>query len=218
MFKFVESLFRALSNWGFCHRYPFWKMPDIWCEKRGLRGFVERYSTTWYDSIPSGWRKAFGIALSDDLKEACIAGMARAEENGKKASWGDVISIGDVKEKYGTLNIYASGSDTIQMVLDKYEHLSMGYCPLCGKPARYIMPGGYVLFICEECFEPHVRVRSCVPANGSVEDFKADHRLTRGDIPTITVYDGNGGSINTDPKGLFGIDLAKLWGLEGEDE
>lgn len=218
MLKFMESLFRALSNWGLCHRYPFWKVPTNWCEKKGIRGFFERYSTTWYDSICPGWRKAFGIALSNELKDACLAEMAHAKENGKKASWKDVICIGDVKEKYGTLTIFASGSDTIQNILGKYEHLSMGYCPLCGKPARYIMPGGYVLFLCDDCFEHYVRERSCVHANGSVEDFKAEHRLTRGDIPTITMYDGKDGSINTDPKELFGVDLAKLWGLEGDGE
>ena len=50
-----------IKNFFFCLRYPFWKSRNVWTGK------FCGYSSTSYDWIPEGWRKAFGKELSKDI-------------------------------------------------------------------------------------------------------------------------------------------------------
>lgn len=106
------------------------------------------YSSTWYDSIPKGWKIAFGKQLSDDIKKA---GKQTRKKSHKHISWKNMITWEQIKEKYGTLRLYASCSEEIFMVLQKYEDMSKDYCIECGKPAKY-MTKDRITFYCEDCF------------------------------------------------------------------
>ena len=100
---------------------------------------------TWYDSIDSGWKKAFGKQLSRDLKKALIKDK-------------DLYTFRfcDIKEKYGylVLDAFSYGPNT-EKVINYYENLSICYCYFCGKPSRYIT-AGWIEYVCKECAEKKI--------------------------------------------------------------
>lgn len=91
-------------------------------------------------------------------------------------SWSDILQFQQIKEKYGSLRLYATAIDEIQTILDKYELLSIGYCIHCGKPAR-CKTKGWVEYYCEDCAR---RV-----TNSPIDDLK----LTKNDLPELFTYD-----------------------------
>lgn len=165
------------KNFFFCLKYPFWKSRNVW------NGKFSGYTYTLYDEIPVGWRIAFGKKLSEDILKA---GKETRKRLKKHASWKEMISFQQIKEKWGELCLYASASHEIQDVLDYYEHLSQAYCICCGKPARYITKG-WVSFQCESCFEENLKDHDL--SKEEIEKEKKQCRLTKKDIPTITVWD-----------------------------
>lgn len=164
------------KNFFFCLKYPFWKSRNVWNDK------FSGYGYTWYDDIPAGWRIAFGKQLSDDILKA---GKETRKRLHKHISWKKMISFQQIKEKWGELCLYASASEEIEKVLDYYEHLSQGYCICCGKPARYLTTG-WVEFMCEDCFEKHLKSHSLT--DEEIEKEKEECRLNKKDIPEITKY------------------------------
>lgn len=210
VYKFKESQFVAhisflwhWKNFFFCLRYPFWKCSNALTSK-----FLG-YSLTWYDYIPKGWQKAFGKQLSKDIKKA---GKESRRRLGYK-SWKNLISWQQIKEKYGELRLYASASDEIMHVLEKYELLSSGYCIGCGKPARY-MTQGWIEYVCKECFVEGMR-------NVTDEDKERllqERRLTKKDIPSMASYSKNKqGKVikhKVNIKKIYGIDFEELWDLK----
>ena len=155
----------------FLKKYPFYKIKDI-------NGNV---TGSWYDSIPVGWRKAFGKKLSNDLKASLMA-----------AGTLESFRFTDIKEKWGVLEFYHTGCDEkTYEILEKYTALSAGYCMNCGKPAKY-KTQGWISYLCESCFDKQNKV-----AIG-----KGTCRLTAKDIP-IT-------SEKADEYGINYYDLWKL--------
>ena len=124
-----------------CLRYPFVKVYNRW------DGRFMGYSFTEDESIPAGWRKAFGKDLLKDIKKA---GKLSRKNAHKHLSWKKMIQFQEIKEKWGLLCLYASATDEIDEVLDKYEYLSQFYCIYCGKPTKYITKG-YITYICKYC-------------------------------------------------------------------
>lgn len=172
------------KNFFFCLKYPFWKSRNVW------NGKFSGYDYTLYDEIPVGWRIAFGKQLSEDILKA---GKQTRKRLKKHASWKEMISFQEIKEKWGELCLYASASKEIQEVLDKYELMSSGYCICCGKPARYITKG-WVSFQCEECFEKNdcytYKDENKIPLEGeALEKHKQECRITKEDIPTLCEYE-----------------------------
>lgn len=97
-----------------------------------------------YDAIPYGWKKAFGKQLLKDLRKAWL-------ESGKISFY-----FNDIKEKYGTLCLYANqGTEAIYKVLHHYEHLSQYYCIECGQKAEYVTRG-WIQYLCEPCFMDYI--------------------------------------------------------------
>jgi len=97
---------------------------------------------TYYDWIPDGWEKAFGLQYMDELKK-------QLKKDKILYKW----RIYDVKEKYGTLRVYCNyGTDAIYKIIDKYEDLSYETCYYCGKPV-YKVSEGYILPYCKDCWE-----------------------------------------------------------------
>lgn len=140
----VQTIPTRIKNFFFCLKYPFWRSRNVWTGK------FTGYSCTWYDDIAEGWKKAFGKQLSDDIKAA----FKEDKKKNPKLKWKDALHWQQIKEKWGSLCLYASTTENIFNVLHYYEKISDGYCFACGKPAHY-MTRGYILPLCEECFNRH---------------------------------------------------------------
>ena len=175
------------------------------------RGKFSGYSTGWHHFISTGWWKAFGKQLSDEIKEA---GLASRRRLGKKIPWRDLIRWNDIKEKWGGLRLYASATSEIEHVLEKYELLSIGYCERCGKPARYVTHG-YVEYLCEDCFKAGLPT---VMTKEEKEKVANECRLTSGHKPRQVSYTKNKKdklikhTVNVEK--IYGIDYSELWGLK----
>ena len=209
--RFVDSSFVThisflwhWKNFFFLLRYPFYKVYDRW------NGKFLGYSYIEYDSIPEGWRKAFGKHLSDDIKKA---GKESRRRLGYK-SWKEMIIWTQIKEKWGELRMYASCTEEIRHVLDRYEYMSYGYCINCGRPARY-KTRGWISFQCEECFQKDLS--RYVDDNERYRVLN-ECKLTKDDIPQGVRYSVNKqGKIlkhKINYKRIYGIDLKELWGIK----
>lgn len=100
--------------------------------------FVPTY--TELDSMPDGWRKAFGIKMCDEIKRE----LKRHKGALKK------YRITQIKEKFGGLRWYDNwGTEKIyKEIIPKYEAISYETCINCGKPAMYISKGWISPYCC----------------------------------------------------------------------
>lgn len=107
----------------------------------------------WFDSIPTGWRKSFGIQMADELKDLLL----RASKI-DGTDWLHNYEVSEVKEKWGALRWYADVPMCLHQEFEtwerKYEELSMETCIVCGKPAEG-RTKGWITPICEECARKH---------------------------------------------------------------
>jgi hypothetical protein len=55
-----------------------------------------------------------------------------------------------VKEKFGLLRVYISGSQEAQEAIYQYEEYSGKVCENCGQPGKLRL-GGWVRTLCDEC-------------------------------------------------------------------
>ena len=192
--------FRVIRNWIRCLIYPFWKARNIWSDKSW------GYKFTYYDDIAEGWRKAFGKKLSRELKKSLVKNKLLKE-----------FRFSEIKEKWGSLCLYNFGADEeTQNLLHKYELASMGYCMFCGKPARY-KTSGYILYLCENCFEFNLKHRQEDITEKEVEFEKREHRLEEEDIPVLTSY-VDGYEHQVDLKEEYGLDFHEMWRLPKSDK
>ena len=191
------------KNFFLLLKYPFYRVYNRWTGK------FMGYAYTELDSVPQGWRKAFGKQMSKDIK---AAGKASRKASNKRLSWKQMITWEQIKEKYGGLRLYAAATDEIQKVLDKYELLSEGYCIECGQPARYKTPG-WIEYYCKECFIDEVIKRGRIDEKSINKDLQRC-RLKKKDIPRWTHYDEHGKGRRVDFKKELGIDFEELWGLK----
>lgn len=190
--NFFTVPFLVIKNFFFCLKYPFYTSRNVYTGK--ITGFRH----TWYESIPEGWRKAFGKQLSKDLKEALKKdGML------KKSRF-----FSDIKEKYGTLRLYTCGEgENTHKVIRHYESLSMCYCIICGKPARYCTQG-WIEYLCEDCFRKIERYDA--DTNLEFNEYAQTCRLKEEDIPHCYTYSKERGEKEVD----LGIDFKKMWGID----
>lgn len=140
--NWFKTCIRKVYNYFLCKRYSFLKCYNVFTEK-----FIG-YSTTWYDDIPAGWRKAFGKELLKELKKTL-----------KKNQELNTFRFTQIKEKYGHLCLYhAAATYETSKVLEKYETLSEKYCIHCGRKAEY-MTEGWITFVCEKCFDEKIEAK-----------------------------------------------------------
>lgn len=104
------------------------------------------YEVTWYDSMPRGWRIAFGDLMMDDIK-ACL----------EKANYVDKFHIEDIKEKYGELRFYYSGVpesifDELNNIIETYSTLSQNICIECGEIDVPEFKSGWIEPLCLKCY------------------------------------------------------------------
>lgn len=130
----IQEILHIPYNIYMIIRFPFLR-PKI--------GYFGQYC--WYRSIPIGWRKAFGIQLCKEIKQAL-------KRNGCKNS---EFIITDIKEKWGQLQIYESGSPKeVHDIIHKYEYISENTCIKCGAIATR-RSQGYILPYCDNCNDDH---------------------------------------------------------------
>lgn len=95
---------------------------------------------TELNSMPLGWRKAFGIQMCKE-----IAKQLRKEHRLYK------YRILDIKEKFGELRWYdTASSNEIFDIINKYTKLSQQICIRCGKPAKWLSCG-WISPYCDDC-------------------------------------------------------------------
>ena len=58
-----------------------------------------------------------------------------------------------VKEKFGGLRFYLSGTDKDHEVVHEYEKKSLETCETCGEPGKHTNTRGWLRTICEKCDE-----------------------------------------------------------------
>lgn len=143
------------TNRELCERYPFLIPWNRWsgmliteAENGGFypgnQEAVPEYDWeyTELDAMPTGWRKAFGEQMCEEIREALT-------EVGDLDRW----RIVQLKEKYGGLRLYDNGykaSSRIPQIIDKYERISARTCIVCGKPATRITTG-WICPYCDDC-------------------------------------------------------------------
>lgn len=144
--KWKEKRKTIRENKKLCKQYPF-LIPWNRFTGKLITESMERYDWSWteLDSMPDGWRKAFGIQMCDEIRESLV-------EVNDLNRW----RIVQMKEKYGRLLIYDNGAMVGCRVHDierKYEALSEKTCVVCGKPATRITLG-WICPYCDDCCPP----------------------------------------------------------------
>lgn len=136
-----------MRNKKLIQRYPF-LLPRHWKDGKVSRQFD--YSYTEYDYIMSGWKKAFGKQLLEDLRTACL-----------KTDFLDKLYFLEIKEKYGQLRLYTNTAPKeVKEVIDKYEFISQYVCINCGNPHACIVDmDGWYLPLCENCWNKNNKQR-----------------------------------------------------------
>ena len=99
-------------------------------------------SYTELDAMEPGWRKAFGIQMCEEIREALL-------KHGFKALFR--YRITQIKEKWGRLCWYdAISTEEIFAITMKYDRISSRTCVDCGKPATKISTG-WICPYCDDC-------------------------------------------------------------------
>lgn len=126
------------SNQKLIERFPFLIPRNRWT---GKIPEDYDYSYTELDSMPDGWRKAFGEQMCEDIREELV-----------RAEYLDQYRITQIKEKYGTLCWYDFGCTErmLRDIIPKYERLSARTCIRCGNPATKASTG-WISPYCDTC-------------------------------------------------------------------
>ena len=148
---------RKYNKW-LCKRYPFLIPRNVWTDKimwgrdkyfearYGHKEYIRfrRYSYTLVDEFMTGWWKAFGLLLCEELRDDLI-----------KCGYLYKFRFEQIKEKYGELRAYFAGvpreSDAFN-IIEKYTYLSNYICQYCGKPDTHQIDDGWIMTICEDCY------------------------------------------------------------------
>ena len=112
----------------FLHRYPFLRVKDS--------------EASCLDELPEGWRRAFGMEICREIKQAL-----------KRTNMFSEYTVLQTKEKFGALCWYDSGApDEVSEIIEKYTEISKRVCVSCGKPATRITTG-WICPFCDECLD-----------------------------------------------------------------
>jgi len=100
---------------------------------------------TELDAMDKGWRKAFGVKMCEEIKQALL------KSGGRKDLY--KYRIMQIKEKWGGLRWYdAWSTHEIMKIISKYEGISYRTCIECGKPAKWVSKG-WICPYCDDCKE-----------------------------------------------------------------
>lgn len=150
----TEAKRRRLVNKKLIKKYPWLKPYNVWTGKIWKD---YNYETTWADNLPSGWRKAFGDMMFEEIDEV----LKRTNTT---------IYITQIKEKYGQLRFYCNAHQEVQDIIEDYSRLSENICIVCGKPDVPMLDTGWIFPVCKECFERNQKTNKWGP-RGKYEDY-----------------------------------------------
>lgn len=188
----IELFPVCVKNFFFFMKYPFWQPRNVWSGKK-------YWSFTEYEQISPGWRKAFGKQLSKDLRSAL-----------KKTKQLRSFYFLQIKQKWGFLCLYSTATtEEVFDILNYYEKLSIGYCEICGKPARYYKNYGWHTYLCSDCMDKEIKHNKPNCGDGELIKTKKPYRLKKSDIPVYHKNE-NGEMVKT----TYEIDYTELWGLK----
>lgn len=127
-----------------CIRFPFLYPRNRFTDKPSC--LIPYY--TELDALDKGWRKAFGIYICKDIKNALLS------DGGRKRLM--AYRIHQIKEKYGELCWYdCGGNDETNRIIEKYTYISRHTCIVCGKSADYVTKG-WIEPYCKEHLPAHI--------------------------------------------------------------
>ena len=140
----------CFKNYRLTKKYPF-LMPMNRFDNSKPKDY--HYQYTEADLIPKGWRKAFGDLLFEDIMNA----LKKDNINPKD------FYFTDIKEKWGSLNMYASNyGENVDHVLEDYRVISEHICMSCGKLDVPLTSFGWVMPLCMRCCEEINKISSKV--------------------------------------------------------
>lgn len=122
-------------------RFPFLIPRNIWTDT--IPNNYD-YSYTLLDSMPTGWRKAFGIQLLEELREELI-----------KWNYLNQYRVVQIKEKYGQLRWYDNGApykSKIHKIIEAYSVISENVCMFCGRLDVPLTMGYWIYPSCKKCY------------------------------------------------------------------
>lgn len=138
----MESVEFITNKWIY-----FWYKVLSWFDEKVLDRILFIPTYTELDAMDSGWRKAFGIQMCEEIKA-----QLKKEHNLYK------YRITQIKEKFGVLCWYDEHSSReVQDIISKYEDLSWNTCIVCGKPSTKIS-SGWICPYCDEHFPKNSKV------------------------------------------------------------
>lgn len=150
-----------LRNKNLLKKYPFLTPVDWFGRKISPR--EHKYEWTMLDDMPVGWKRAFGYFLVEDIKNALKI---------NNTPLGGLLFV-QVKEKYGELRIYTYGGNRdVDRVIDDYSVISRNICFSCGKPDVSIIKKGWILPMCEKCYNNLLCCTTYSDAVGNETDCK----------------------------------------------
>ena len=150
----TEAKRRRLVNKKLIKKYPWLKPYNVWTGKIWKD---YNYETTWADNLPSGWRKAFGDMMFEEIDEV----LKRTNTT---------IYITQIKETSGQLRFYCNAHQEVQDIIEDYSRLSENICIVCGKPDVPMLDTGWIFPVCKECFERNQKTNKWGP-RGKYEDY-----------------------------------------------
>lgn len=150
MNKRIKKKQIKMENKRLCKRYPFLIPRNGWSDKIAWKyhptqwQYETKYSSTYLDDMPEGWRKAFGKEMCEEIRQVLI-----------KGNYLNKYRVVQVKEKYCGLRWYDEGAPSsiyreLQDIINKYEEISERTCIWCGRPATKISLG-WISPWCDEC-------------------------------------------------------------------
>lgn len=121
-----------------------------WIDKEILDRICFIPTYTELDAMPNGWRKAFGLQMCEDIKQALL------EAGGRKLL--KSYRITQIKEKFGRLCWYDdyAPEKVFKEIIPKYEALSYETCINCGEPAEYVSKG-WISPYCKNCVKDETK-------------------------------------------------------------
>lgn len=147
----MSSLFSSrIANAAASIRYPFiLSWVPFRSDGSSWRADNPSFSSTLLCCMPAGWRAAFGLEFSEDIRTLL-------ESSADPDTAFDSYRVEQIKEKYGSLRWYDGGvaSDIFENMNDlnnSYEALSSRTCCDCGSFQDVRVDRGYIIPICESC-------------------------------------------------------------------
>ena len=164
------------ANRKLIERFPFLLPRNRWTDKVP-EDFD--YSYTELDSMPDGWRTAFGEQMCEEIREELV-----------RANYLYQYRITQIKEKYGSLRWYDFGCTErmLREIIPKYDHLSARTCIRCGKPATKASTG-WISPYCDTCADEIGQTERFIPIeewlNGSRDEVASERIVNEKDSDTL---------------------------------